>query len=155
MRALCDDMATLDDVGARGGELAERLSVIGDFHARVATAEAWIESRLGEIDVDAARLHAVAAINTRLEAGRGLAELTDWNERKLQRFIATSYGTTPATMRCFWRFERLRRALLDGEGDLGALAIDHGYADQAHLAREFRRFAGLSVSAWRAETASP
>ena len=58
-------------------------------------------------------------------------------------------------MRCFWRFEALRQTLLHtSDQNLGALAARLGYADQAHLAREFRRFAGLSVSDWRDEAAA-
>lgn len=32
---------------------------------------------------------------------------------------------------------------------LGDLAVVHGYADQAHMTREFRRFAGCPPGAWR------
>jgi transcriptional regulator GlxA family with amidase domain len=97
----------------------------------------------------------IEVINGRLEAGApGTALPTlGWNERKLQRFFEAAYGPSPATMRCFWRFEHLRRALLTGPSDgLSALALDHGFSDQAHMAREFQRFSGLTISAWRAET---
>jgi AraC-like DNA-binding protein len=85
-----------------------------------------------------------------------LTGLTGWNERKLQRFFDTKYGTTATTMRCFWRFEAVRRALIRGgtQQNLSALALGHGYADQAHMAREFKRFAGLSIGAWRVEQAA-
>jgi AraC-like DNA-binding protein len=38
-----------------------------------------------------------------------------------------------------------------GALDLAAVAAECGYADQSHLAREFRRFAGTSPSGWIAE----
>jgi AraC-like DNA-binding protein len=34
---------------------------------------------------------------------------------------------------------------------LAELAASNGYADQAHLAREFREFTGLSPSQWLAD----
>jgi AraC-like DNA-binding protein len=156
MRALCDGQAALDEVVPGASHLAERLWDISDFRTRIALAEDWIEARLARGEIDDEKLRTIAAINDRLESGAGGIALSTlgWNERKLQRFFEAAYGPSPATMRCFWRFEHLRRAFLRGEGDtLSALAIDHGFADQAHMAREFQRFAGLSISAWRAEAA--
>jgi len=158
MRRLCDDQAPLDDVVPGASHLAERMSDMRDFRARIALAESWIEARLARIGIDGENLRAIAAINARLESGAGGTALATlgWNERKLQRFFETAYGPSPATMRCFWRFEHLRRALLRGTDDgLSALALDHGFADQAHMAREFQRFSGLTISAWRAEAARP
>ncbi|MFK7984936.1 MAG: hypothetical protein AB8I08_02820 [Sandaracinaceae bacterium] len=36
------------------------------------------------------------------------------------------------------------------EGTWAGLAIEHGYADQAHMIREFRRFASVTPTAYRA-----
>jgi AraC-like DNA-binding protein len=154
MRALCDGQTALDDIFAGGSALAERLSESEGFAARIALAEAWIETRLRQIDVDDEKLRTIAAINDRLETGAGGIALSalGWNERKLQRFFEAAYGTNPATMRCFWRFEHVRRVLLqEPDVNLATLALDQGFADQAHMAREFQRFAGLSITAWRAE----
>lgn len=155
MNELCDSRTALDDVAPDGSALADCLCQTQDFQTRVALAEAWIESRLGVVDLDAAKLTAIAAINARLEEGaspNALADFTGWNERKLQRFFNSTYGATSATLHCFWRYEAVRRALVSGAAEnLCALADRHGYADQAHMAREFRRFAGLSINAWRAE----
>jgi AraC-like DNA-binding protein len=38
-----------------------------------------------------------------------------------------------------------------GRVDLAAVAADTGYCDQAHLTREFVRFAGVPPRAWLAE----
>jgi hypothetical protein len=155
MRALCDEQAPLDDVVSGASHLAERFADITDFGARIALAETWIEARLAQGAIDDEKRHMVEAINGRLETGaHGTALPTlGWNERKLQRFFEAAYGPSPATMRCFWRFEHLRRAVLTRPYEsLSALAFDHGFSDQAHMAREFQRFSGLTISAWRAQT---
>lgn len=155
MRELCDKRATLDDVVPGGSHLADLLSSTNDFRERIAMAETWIEKRFASVDVDRMKFEALTAVSTHLESGASLntlAEATGWNERKLQRFFDATYGTTAATMRCFWRFESVRRTLVQSTArSLSAIALHHGYADQAHMAREFRRFSGLSIGAWRTE----
>jgi AraC-like DNA-binding protein len=47
----------------------------------------------------------------------------------------------------FQRFLALARARDQGQPNLGILAAEAGYADQAHLTREFRRLAGRTPSA--------
>lgn len=155
MRALCDGRAELDAVVPGGSSLAERLSERDGFAARVALAQRWIAEHVVVAEIDREKLTTVAAINRRLEAGSTALGALGWNERKLQRFFEAAYGTNPATMRCFWRFEHLRRVLLSAPAPhLAELAIDHGYSDQSHMAREFQRFSGLSISDWRAEIAA-
>ena len=46
------------------------------------------------------------------------------------------------------RFERAVARLRAGD-DLGALALDCGYYDQAHFNRDFREFAGVTPTALR------
>ena len=45
------------------------------------------------------------------------------------------------------RFQRFLRLLSNGRAPLSALAVEAGYADQAHLAREVRRISGRSPGA--------
>jgi AraC-like DNA-binding protein len=41
------------------------------------------------------------------------------------------------------RFEQVRnRLFVDRDVDLGEIAHEYGYADQAHLTRDFKRFSG-------------
>lgn len=64
-------------------------------------------------------------------------------QRRLERLLKKATGRPPM----FWRgLARARHAarLLAGDADLAALAVDAGYADQAHLSREMRRWFGAS-----------
>jgi AraC-like DNA-binding protein len=69
--------------------------------------------------------------------------------------MAAEIGFTPKTAARVARFDRSRRILQQrGHGTplaLAELAASNGYADQAHLAREFREFTGLSPSQWLAD----
>jgi AraC-like DNA-binding protein len=65
-------------------------------------------------------------------------------ERQLRRRFERAVGYGPATFSRVHRFQRfLRLAESGGEASLARLAADAGYADQAHLARECRRLAGV------------
>ena len=43
---------------------------------------------------------------------------------------------------------RMRRAAMSGEVSIATVAAESGYADQAHLAREWGDFAGCSPTEW-------
>lgn len=81
-----------------------------------------------------------------------VAELSDFlgiSPRQFRRRFTAAVGVSPQT---YHGIARVRRFLsLAGrrpaaERALDALALEAGYADQAHLSREFRRFTGLSPS---------
>jgi AraC-like DNA-binding protein len=80
------------------------------------------------------------------------------SERQLRRRFERAVGYGPATLARVLRFQRfLHRANAPGSADapLARLAAEAGYADQAHLARECRRLAGLPPSALLATGAAP
>jgi AraC-like DNA-binding protein len=76
------------------------------------------------------------------------------SERQLRRRFERSVGYGPRTLRRVLRFQRFLAAA-QGGGSLARIAADAGYADQAHLARDCGRLAGLTPSALLAEGASP
>jgi AraC-like DNA-binding protein len=77
-------------------------------------------------------------------------------ERQLRRRFERAVGYGPATLVRVQRFQHfLRAAAVDPGASLARLAADAGYADQAHLARESRRLAGLPPSALLAAGAGP
>lgn len=157
MKHLTDAREALSDVVAGTCPLMGRLVESKTLRERASVAEKWIEARLRETCLSVSDLKTLSAVNAHLSAGKrpsDFAERSGWNERKLQRFFDNAFGVSPVTMRCFWRFERTRRALEDAPATpLTDVALAHGYADQAHMAREFQRFSGLTITAWRAEAA--
>jgi transcriptional regulator GlxA family with amidase domain len=72
---------------------------------------------------------------------RDLAVRGDISPRQLERLFAARVGLSPKALARTVRFERVRDRLWANPSlDLATLAYTHGYADQAHLTREFRAF---------------
>jgi len=93
-----------------------------------------------------------------------LAERVFLSRRRLSTLFAAEFGLTPKeaarTMRFTHAVTRIGEgvragappgAARTGPLDLARIAAECGYADQSHLDREFRAFAGTSPSGWIAE----
>ncbi|MET8701257.1 helix-turn-helix domain-containing protein [Kitasatospora sp. NPDC058032] len=82
-----------------------------------------------------------------------LARETGWSERHLLDRFRRETGLSPKAAARVIRFDRARRLLAapGGTPRLAELAAHCGFADQAHLAREFRALAGCAPSTWLAE----
>jgi methylphosphotriester-DNA--protein-cysteine methyltransferase len=98
----------------------------------------------------------------RLSAGgagaavRSLAADLGLSERQLRRRCHAAVGYGPKTLDRVLRFRRfLDLAGADPGRDLALLALDAGYADQAHLTRECSRLAGLTPAALMRDRAAP
>lgn len=105
---------------------------------------------------DSLAAHATSALETsnplRIEA---LARSLGTTTRTLERRVTMATGLPPATLRRVMRFRRAFR-MLEGapRGTWAEVATRSGYADQAHLIRDFRQFAGEAPSDFfRAEAA--
>jgi AraC-like DNA-binding protein len=72
--------------------------------------------------------------------------------RQLERLFREAVGLAPKTLARLARFQAALRAC-EGGASLSAAGLAAGYADQAHFAREFRRVAGVTPSAFVAERA--
>jgi AraC-like DNA-binding protein len=81
------------------------------------------------------------------------------SERQLRRRFEQAVGYGPATLVRVLRFQRFLHAAgaaaVGADVSLARLAAEAGYADQAHLARESRRLAGLAPGALLAAGAGP
>jgi AraC-like DNA-binding protein len=76
------------------------------------------------------------------------------SERQLRRRFADAVGYGPKTLARILRFQRFLTLAADG-GELARLALQAGYADQAHLTRETRRLAGRTPLDLVASRATP
>lgn len=80
------------------------------------------------------------------DAGLGATEVAlrlECSERTLRRRMLSAFGYGYATLRQIRRAERARALIAGGMG-LGRVAADAGYADQAHMCRDFARLVGAS-----------
>ena len=127
--------------GSRGRDLADAV----DEHPELAPAllERFARERLAEWEPDPAVAVAVAALDDpRPPSVRALAGRIGVSERQLRRRIGDAVGYGPRTLVSVLRFQRTVRS--GGEHRLADLSHRCGYADQAHLTREFRRLSGLT-----------
>jgi len=81
-----------------------------------------------------------------------LADEVGWSRRHLTGRFTAEYGVTPKEAARLMRFEHAR-GLTGQRVPLAEVALEAGYADQAHLAREWRRLAGQPASATLREQA--
>jgi len=81
----------------------------------------------------------------------GIASDVGWSTRHLEQRFRSEFGITPKAAVRITRFERSVDATRDPRRRLADVAAECGYADQAHLAREWRDLAGLPPSRWRVE----
>ena len=75
---------------------------------------------------------------------------TGYSQRRAIQLFKTAVGLTPKVYARIRRFQRAVRGAAAGSSpSLAALAVSCGFADQPHLNREFRAFAGISPGAYR------
>lgn len=81
-----------------------------------------------------------------------LLQLTGLSARQLERQFRESVGFGPKTLCRLARFQRVVRVIEPGAAVRWArVAAENDYADQAHLAREFREFAGVTLTEYARE----
>lgn len=142
----------LDQVwsAAAVAEMRERLSEVPSPAARLDLFEALLAARLPRLrGIDPLVAHALARFDAGGRVGDVVRE-SGWSHRYVTGIFREQVGLAPKTWCRLRRFGRLLDRL-GAEPDLGwaELAAAEGYADQAHLTREFRDFAGVSPGRYR------
>jgi AraC-like DNA-binding protein len=141
-----DEMVPLEVLwGAQGAGLRERLLEASTPDDALAVTEAVLLGQLtGEDAPDPAVVAAAGALSRGVRVGEVAADL-GLLPRTLRRRFTAQVGLTPKR---FARVQRMQRLVRDLDGhrdaDWAALAAGHGYADQSHLADEFRELAGVT-----------
>jgi len=151
MSELTDSMVVLDDVlGAEGRALRERLGNAPDWASRFDLAEAFVTARLAgaaetPLEIAWAYEHIIAS------GGRArissIAEKLGWSRKHLAGGFSNAIGIGPKTLSRIVRFNRALGLSRRQAADWADIAADCGYADQAHLVREFRDLAGDTPTA--------
>lgn len=83
-----------------------------------------------------------------------MRERTGLGPRALQRWFAARVGMAPSRYLRVLRFQRAFAGIASGDS-LAGHAADHGFADQAHMAREFRSLAGRPAREARRRAVGP
>jgi AraC-like DNA-binding protein len=150
-------MTRLGDIGIADDVLVERLRAAGDLAARGQVLDEWLLGRWTALEPDPDQVEETMRLSGGVLRGlppRALAELMGWPERRLQRTCRERFGASAANLHRFHRFQLLQARLSGIASELAALAAELGFADQAHMAREFRHFAGCTISAFLRERAA-
>lgn len=159
--ALVDTLVPLDELlGALDAELVDRLAGTTMWDERFAALDHVLLRKLGESDAGRHGPHQVrpevAEAWRRLVTARGqvrvdaLAADLAWSRPHLSRQFRHELGLTPKTMARILRFEHAHQLAVDDDplswAQISAVA---GYADQAHLVRDWRELTGRSPTEWR------
>ncbi|WP_369257465.1 helix-turn-helix transcriptional regulator [Geodermatophilus amargosae] len=148
------DVDLADVLGAVGPELVERVRAAATWEERFAAAEHVLRRAAGPAGDPAPEVAEAWRLTL---AGGGRLRVADvarrigWSERHLTGRFRAETGLAPKEAARVVRFDRARRVLAGrSRPDLAGLAAAAGYADQAHLTREWRAFTGLSPLRWLA-----
>jgi AraC-like DNA-binding protein len=143
-------------LGAGGRRLAEQLRDTPSWRQRFALMDRFLLARL---DRGPGPSPEVARAWERLVATGGavpirqLAREVGWSHKHLLTRFRQQVGLGPKTAARLVRFNGVWRRLdEDRPLDWGLVAAEVGYADQAHLVREFRQFTGTTPTGFLAQT---
>ncbi|GAA0937654.1 AraC family transcriptional regulator [Kribbella koreensis] len=144
-------------LGMPAQELGERLRATPHWHERFDLVERLLLEAWRDEPIGAPRAELGWAWRRLCETAGGigvqeLAQEVGWSRRHLTEQFRAEYGLAPKVASRVLRFERAVRWLkAKPQTRLADLAADLGYADQAHLTREWHAIAGCSPRQWMLE----
>lgn len=147
-------------LGRRASQLHDRVTSTRDWDLAFATIAGFLRDALARGGGGAVRpevMHAWQLLGH--TQGRmpvsAVAERVGVTPRHLTTLFQREVGRSPKAVALLMRFHRAASLIADaarrGPIDLSTIAVDSGYSDQAHLTREFTRFAGVPPRRWLAE----
>jgi AraC-like DNA-binding protein len=133
-------------LGDAGDDLARAVFEAPTFEAKIAVATPWLESHLTALPADVATLRDLVermAVDRSLLRAEDAAAAIGVDLRTLQRRFRRYVGASPKWVIQRYRLhEAAERLKLAEPPSLAALAVELGYADQAHFARDFKAMVG-------------
>lgn len=155
--ALAGELTDLDEAVPELADLPERLSGTPTWEGRIELVWRRLVSALVRRDPAPPRAE-IGETLARLTRGAGVAEVADevgYSRRHLGTLLRAEVGLSPKEYQRVARFERSRSLLVAAAAgarpSLADVAARAGYADQAHLTREWVRLAGCTPTTWIAE----
>lgn len=143
---MCGRHFSLEDLwGDAARSLSSHLEETSDLGRRLRVLELFLEKRLPRVSgIHPAVAHALNRFRTTTEIGRVVAE-TGYSHRHFIQLFRKTVGLSP---RVYTRLVRFQRTIDYGfdrtAGRWIDVALEAGYADQAHFSREFREITGIS-----------
>jgi AraC-like DNA-binding protein len=156
MSELADRMVALGDLGDREVDaLARQLAELNSWCSRLELAGRFVRARLDRSDE--ADLCVSWAFQRLVAAGGdvrigALSAKLGWSRRKLVENFRRDIGLPPKAIARIVRLNRVTAMARTSNPDWADIAAACGYADQAHMTREFSQLAGQPPQAWRAAT---
>jgi AraC-like DNA-binding protein len=149
----------VDVLGATGRRLAEQLRETSSWRRRFALVDQYLLRRLERGPRPSPEVawawQRLVATGGAVPIGR-IAHEVGWSHKHLIARFRQQVGLAPKTAARLVRFGGVWRRLGERRPlDWGQLAADAGYADQAHLVRDFRRFTGTTPTDFLARTLPP
>lgn len=153
---LLDAMVPTEEVwGDEGARLEDRLAAAPTPAERLRALAGGVAARLPGAGLDPAVRAAAVTLNRPEARVERFARAAGIGERYLRRRFADAVGYGPKTLQRILRFQRFLALARTDTPDLARLALEAGYADQAHLTRECGRLSGLTPAALLASGAWP
>jgi AraC-like DNA-binding protein len=141
-----------DVCGPAAAVLEEQLAETRRPDAWAATVQAWLLARACGPD------DAVVSVVVREILARGgavrvadLCRAAGLSQRQMSRRFRSAVGLGPKAVARIVRVQAVLRAVARRPPSWIQVALDHGYADQAHLIRDFVEITGKTPPAWRQE----
>lgn len=137
--------------GPDGDRIERRVLCLEGDEARIAAVEEFLRSLKPVPDPEAELattiVEAIAA-DRRILAVADLTARFGLNLRKLQRLFARYVGVNPKWVIQRYRLHEAAEQLARGPASQSALALELGYADQAHFVKDFKAVVGTSPAAY-------
>jgi len=149
--------AAADVLGPAGAELERAALAARTLDARIVAVEAWLRAHRGPLVPGAVLVGEAIDWMLVAPAWRTVPEVAGRfgvSVRTLQRLFRRYVGATPKWVLARYRVHEAAERLSRDPGlDLARLALDLGYADQAHFSADFRARTGRTPGAYAAAAA--